>query len=528
VTLTVDDATRPRRTARWRGRPAAAFFTAATVASIAVLSVVVVVYGTGPRGPGLTIDSTTYLLAADVYRDDPSLVAATLNGVFPPGYSAAIVAARWATGGTLDAARAVNVVALASTIVLVGWGVWSARRWTGQAGAAGSRAAAAVFAAALVGGSAAMLRWSGAVMADAPSIAFVVASALVAERGLRSRSVALCAVAGTLGGAAVLVRHVALGTLLGLVLAVALLDRSERRARIRTAAVVAGAGAATVLAGTALLRGSFDSRRSVAWHPPGSDDVLEALDTIGGYVLPSGVGSAATRVIAACVLVLAAFLLTRVAVNRRPDDEALPPVATLALLLLVAHLASVIGSMALLDDLTPLDDRILLPVVPLAALAAGAAAGAARSSSMRIVALTVAALVLAGQVGRVTEWIDEARTEGIGYAHAMFDRSETLDVVGKLPVDTPLWSNDVSLLYLRGHRPARQLPSRDDGYARRAADAYGEELEGLQGDVAAGAVVVMLDYFSFPSLPSTADLEELLGPVEVVRLTDGQLIRAAE
>jgi hypothetical protein len=38
----------------------------------------------------------------------------------------------------------------------------------------------------------------------------------------------------------------------------------------------------------------------------------------------------------------------------------------------------------------------------------------------------------------------------------------------------------------------------------------------------------MLDYFSFPNLPSAAHLKELLEPVEVVRLTDGQLIRAAE
>ncbi|MGH9291061.1 MAG: hypothetical protein ACRD0V_22650 [Acidimicrobiales bacterium] len=530
MTLTVDDDATPvpRRTMRWRAHGTAALIATGAVASIAALSVVVVLHGTGLRGPGLTIDSTTYLLAADVYRDEPSRVAATLNGVFPPGYSAAIVAARSAAGGPLDAARVVNVAALTSTIVLVAWGVWSARRWTGQAGTAGSRAAAAVIAAALVGGSAAMLRWSGAVMAEALSIAFVVASAVVAERALRSRSIALCAAAGMLGGAAALVRHVALGTLLGLVLAVALLDRSGRRARIGTAAVVAGAGAATVLAGTPLLRGSFDSTRTVAWHPPGPDDLLEALDTAGGYMLPSGLGTAATRAVAAGVLVLGTLLLARAAVNVGAHDDAPPPVTTLALVLLVAHLASVVGSMTLLDDLTPLDDRILLPVVPLAALAAGAAAGAARSRSVRIVGLSVAALVLASQVGRVAAWVDEARTDGIGYAHAMFDHSETLKVVGQLPVDTPLWSNDVSLLYLRGHRPARLLPSRDDGYARRTADAYEEELGALQDDVAGGAVVVVLDYFSFPSLPSAAELEELLRPVEVVRLTDGQLIRAAE
>jgi hypothetical protein len=462
-----------------------------------------------------------------VYVDSPSQVAATLNGVFPPGYPAAIAAARSVAGGLLDAARVVNVAALASVIVLVGWGAWSARRWNGQAGTAGSRLVAAVVSAALVGGSSAMLRWSGAVMTEAPSLAFVVASAVVAERGLRRRSIALYAAAGMLGGAAALVRHVALGTLVALALAVALLDRSGARRRIGNGAVVAAAGAVTWLAGTPLLRGSIDSRRTIAWHPPGVDDLLQALDTAGGYALPSGLGTSATRALAAAALVLGASLVVRAAVNVRMRDDAAPPLATLAVILLVAHLASVVGSMALLDDLTPLDDRILLPVVSFAALAAGAAAGAARSRSAKVAALAVAALVLAGQVGRTTAWVDEARTEGIGYAHTLFDGSETLDAVSQLPADTSLWTNDVSLLYLRGGRVGRHLPSRNDGYARRAADTYDEELEALQDDVADGAVVVLLDYFPFPNLPSAAELEEFLAPVEVVRLTDGQIIRAA-
>jgi hypothetical protein len=522
-----DAAPAPTGTARLRTGRAAALVAAAAVASITAVSVALVLYGTAPRGPGLTIDSTTYLLAAEELRDDPSRVAATLNDVFPPGYPAAIAVARWAAAEPPNAARVVNVVALAATIALVGWGAWSARRRTGEAGTAGSTVAAAVLGAALVGGSAAMLRWSGAVMSEALSIAFIVGSAVAAERGLRRRSIALCAAAGVLGGAAALVRHVALGTLLGLALAVALLERGDRRRRIGAAAAVAAAGAATWLAGTPLLRGSFESRRTIAWHPPGADELLQALDTAGGYMLPSGLGTSATRAVAAAVLVLCTWLVARAAVSVRSHDHAPPLVATLAVVLLVAHLAGVLGSMALLDDLTPLDDRILLPVVPLAVLAAAAAGGAACSRPARTAALAVAALVLAGQVGRAAAWVDEARTEGIGYAHAMFDGSETVHVVGQLPADTPLWSNDVSLLYLRGDRPARQLPSRNDGYARQAADAYEEELEALQDDVAEGAVVVLLDYFSFPNLPSAAELEALLGPVEVLRLTDGQLIRAA-
>lgn len=530
MTLAVDDDTAwapPRSLQPGTGR-VVGLVTAAAVASIAAVSVAAVLHATGARGPGLTIDSMTYLLAADVYRDDPSQVAATLNGIFPPGYPAAIVAARWATGGSLGAARLVNVVALSATIALVGWGTFSARRWTGERGTAGSRAAAAVAVAALVGGSVAMLRWSGAVMTEALSIAFVVASAVVAERGLRRQSIALYAAAGTLGGAAALARHVALGTLVGLVLAVAFLDRGDRRRRIGSAAVVAGAGVGTWLAGTLLLRGSLDSRRTIAWHPPGADDFLQALDTAGGYLLPSGLGTTATRAVTGAALVLGAWFLVRAAARVRTGDGVVPPIATVAAVLIVAHLASVVGSMTLLDDLTPLDDRILLPVVPLAALAAGATAGLAGSRPVRIAALVVGALVLAGQVGRAAAWVDEARTEGMGYAHALFDGSETLRAVDQLPADTPLWTNDVSLLFLRGDRAARQLPSRDDGYTRRTSDTYDEELRALQVDVAGGAVVVLLDYFSFPSLPSAEDLEELLGPVEVVRMTDGTIIRAAE
>ena len=161
--------------------PRRAMLTAVVLVAVVITSAVaLVLVGTVPNGPGLSVDSASYELAADKYRDAPVLVPLVLNGVFPPGYPAAIAAAQILEPDARDAALLVNLVCFAATIALVAGAVWISRR---EAGAKATPASVAVVvaAASALAISPAMLRWTGYVMAELLSIALTVAAVGRAE-----------------------------------------------------------------------------------------------------------------------------------------------------------------------------------------------------------------------------------------------------------------------------------------------------------------------------------------------------------
>jgi len=181
----------------------ARWVTTVVVGLLIVAAGMVVAFATGPNGPGLSVDSASYELAASSYRDDPWRVALVLNGVFPPGYPAAIAGALSVTATPRDAAMVVNVLSLGVTIALVAVAVTLARPRRGV-----DAVAAPVATALLLATSAAMLRWTGYVMAELLSIACVLAAVTAAAVAVRRPRWLLAA--GVAAGAAGLARHGAL------------------------------------------------------------------------------------------------------------------------------------------------------------------------------------------------------------------------------------------------------------------------------------------------------------------------------
>lgn len=494
--------------------------------AFALVACGLILAATLPHGPGLAIDSTTYLLAADSYPDR-ELVGLVLNGVFPPGYPAAVAVAAIGIDDVQHAALAVNLVAVAAIVVLVGLTVAgpSGRDDEAPAPTDRRRLVAVAVACAVVTSSVPFLEWSATAMSEALSIALVLGAVFAGAHAARQSSPVLWAVAGLCSGTAVLVRLVAGGSLLALVVGALLVTAGGWRVRARAAAAVGLTGAAIFLLGSRLLAGEAASRRVIAWHPPDSDDLREALDTAASYLLPSSLGTGVARVVAGLAIV-ALLVSVGVAVwsaRRRLTD--VPPGAWLAGLVAAAHVGAVAGSMALLDDLTPADPRILLPAVPLAVAALGAAVAARRPILSPVVWLVVAGVVLVGQLGRVVEFVSDARRDGIGYASTLFDPSGTLAAARALPEGTVLWSNDISLLYLRGDRTSFQLPSSIDPYSSQPSTVYDIQLDALARSLDDGAVIVEFDYFDNPLMPSTDELQRLVGPLELVDFGDGRLAR---
>ena len=492
------------------------------VGLVAVAAGGVVAFATAPNGPALSVDSASYELAATAYRDEPWRVPLVLNGVFPPGYSAAIAGARFGSATAREAARGVNIACLMAIIVMVAASVASARPRRGA-----DAVAAPVAAALLLATSAAMLRWTGYVMAEVISITAVVAAVTAAAIAVtRPRWLV---VVGAAAGAAGLARHGALITVPALALVVPALVQG-RRAQTRAGATIALVGAATWFFGTRLLLdGPPQSSRAIVWHPPGVGDLRALVDTLGAYWLPSALGSTLTRAVVLAAGGLAVMVIARAVVRGGPGDaDHRPPVVILAGGMALAQILVLAVSKAWLDQAIVANERLVLPVVPLVILMLGAAwpADTTHQPRRRAIGATLVVVVLCAQLARTSDWIHQSRGDGIEYGQRRFATSPTLAAVRSLPGTAPLWTNDVTLLSLRADRQAFPVPARTNGYSGRPDPTFDANLTALRDGVAAGGAVVYVEGFTYPLLLPRDELMALVPGLVAEPFADGVILRA--
>lgn len=505
--------------------PRRAMLTAVVLVAVVITSAVaLVLVGTVPNGPGLSVDSASYELAADKYRDAPVLVPLVLNGVFPPGYPAAIAAAQILEPDARDAALLVNLVCFAATIALVASAVWISRR---EAGAKATPASVAVVvaAASALAISPAMLRWTGYVMAELLSIALTVAAVVAASRGVRAAPRWFVA-AGAAAGAAGIARHGALATVVAIAVVAPMLLAASWPARARAVCSVVLSAVVCWVGGTwLLLGGPPESQRAIVWHPPGRADVGEAVDTIASYWLPRGLGTDGGRAVVLGGSVALVVAITYVVRRRGWRPSSLPPATVFASAALVLHLVALVASKAWLDQAIVADDRLLLPLVPLTVLAVAAAWPASLGRRWWVVTAVGLAVVLGAQTHRSAAWVREARNDGIEYGHRRFASSETLAAVRALPDDVVVWTNEVSLLALRADRQAFPVPAHVDAHSGEIEAGFDAAVARLAEDLAEGVAVVFVDGFPNPRLVTLDELRKAVPGLEIQRFADGAVLR---
>ncbi len=507
---------------RARDLPNARWVAPVLVGLVIVVAACVVAFATAPNGPGLSVDSASYELAATAFRGERWRVPLVLNGLFPPGYSATMALALGATGSARDAAVVVNILSLAATIAMVAASAARARIRHGVDAVVVPLAAALLLAT-----SASMLRWTGYVMADVLALAAMVAAVTAAAVGVsRPRWLLAAAVAA---GTAGIARHGALVTVPALAVLVPLL-LAGRCARLRAAATIAIVGAATWYVGSrVLLDGPPESRRAILWHPPGLRDMRDLVDTLGAYWLPAGLGTNGIRAVLAVIVALATVALVLVVRRGAVRLGDLPPVTVLAAGMAAAHLATLAASKAWLDQAIVADDRLVLPLVPLMVLVIASAWSADTTTEPRRRAIGVGLLVvvLLAQAHRTGDWIHETRRDGIEYGQRRFATSPTLAAVRALPPGTRVWTNEVSLLFMRAEREAFPIPSRTDSYSGQPDPAFDAQVQALLSGFEDGGVAVYVDGFVAPPTLPAEELMALVPGLVAESFADGVVLRAA-
>jgi len=422
---------------------------------------------------------------------------------FPPGFSTAIAIPTIAGMAPIQAARLVNALAAAGTVIAMSYVVASS---------------------------------VGLLAAAACAVAFMVARPLVlVHLALLSEPLFLCCfalvllamvrdwpplAAGSIAAAAALVRYAGIAATGATVLWYALRPGTVRD-RARRAAMAALPSVVFLGLWVIRTRGGRGGIRELGIYRGIGRTLVQGAQTLVAWLVPTN--DPPTRAqwwMALGIVVLIALVITGgVSAARRRGRatrvERLSPIRVLAACAVFAACYAVVLVMSRLfaDANIPFDERLLSPIMMMVTMSTAVAAGAAwRGWSVPLRALVVAMLVV---------WVDTSAR--VSYIEAAWAVSYGSDLAGDnwrtSPLiawtrahagSAPIMSNWPAAIYFHLHRPAWQLP--------RTANR--DTLRALVDTLAARrAIAVVFDWPNPDAMPPTR--MDSLGLRVLVRTPDG-------
>jgi hypothetical protein len=209
-----------------------------------------------------------------------------------------------------------------------------------------------------------------------------------------------------------------------------------------------------------MLVASSATGRELAFHPVARSHAWQALYTASGWLLiPQSAPDAVRFVVWLAVAALLAIVTIRFLMESTP----IPALIRVLALFVLTYTAFLVISISFLDANTPLDDRILLPVLAalliLALFIVDRLWPLGRGASMVAYASLVLMILLAGGHGlKAAEVAATGYEQGWGFSSVAWQRSPALSQIAHLAPQTPIFSNAPEIVYLHTGRQARGLP----------------------------------------------------------------------
>jgi len=476
------------------------------------------------HGIGIAPDSVSYLEAARNLAAGRGLTTAEDGAElrpltrFPPLYPAVLAAVIRLGSEPLDAARILGVALLGANVVLAA--LLAARC------APGARRLPVV-AALLLASSSEIAVLHGTALSEPLFLLLGFSGLLLLSLHLETPKPLALVAASLLIALAFLTRYLGGALVATGILACLLAPGARLQRRITNAAAfatVATLPIAVWVLGNRLGGASATGRR-FAFHPIDADAISVAIASVGEWLLGGQIGAVPAGLLAAGLLLC--ILNWLAGGTARAWRAALP--RTLALFV-PCYLLLLLASISFFDAATPLNGRILSPVLVAGlVLALCAVAARIRSGQSRLHVILAAGLALIFSLGwarETSQWARErAAAGGAGFASLGWRRSETVRRVAELPASSLIYSNARDAILILTGRPTRWLPAPVDAETRLPRPGYAAELEAMRADLRAREVsLVWFDRVSWRwYLPSGADLSQRLPIRREARLPDGEI-----
>lgn len=434
---------------------------------------------------------------------------------FPPAYPAVLALVSWSGASLESGARVLGAVVLGLILLLF---ELLLRRFSGSTLLVPVTGALLLLAGPAVYFHQDLLEIDTSVLSDPLFLLVFLAGLLLTvgllDRGGRARYVGLAACVAV----APLIRYVGLSMAVSAALVVWWWCPWSPATRRWGAAGLVAAGLVPSV-GWSLVMGDVEHGgpvRTLAWHPP--PHIVHDLLYIGsGWLLPASIPDRPREVLVVVAVVAGAVWL---AVHRwrRPADTG--PVVRRVLVLAVfgvPYLALVLVTRYAFDASTPLDNRILLPLIPLLYLflVSVVVTGIRPAAAGRIGAAALCLLAAAGAVGGTVTLLRQSAP------NVTLSRTPTMEAVRRLPPGTLIASGVEDLVYTDAGRPSIRVPVRVEGLTNRPNPAFERQVRQLAVLLAGHHGVLVVD----PAAVSDF-VTDGAGPADLARVAPVHLIEA--
>ena len=364
---------------------------------------------------------------------------------------------------------------------------------------------------------------------------FGFAGLYLLSSGLGSNKPSLLILSGFLAGLSALTRYAGFAFVIATVAATVLLTAGDLRRKLAWGVLTGIPG--VVLMGSWLvytrITASDLSIRSLTFHPPGFDHLRQGLNTLAGWLLlPAQAPGWLKALILVAIVAFVAFAMIYFRKGVKSKEMLTSRTAASVLMVFIgSYVGFLLLSLTLVDANTPLDERILSPLLfaglGILTYTLGLSLPINKPYYPGFVALLVtgALLYTTTSLLRSASAFVENSIYGIGFSHQHWRDSAIIAEVDRLPEKTIIYTNSPEGIYLHTQRSVLDLPRKMDAIRQRANPEYADQIQSLKTQViCGGALVVYFTAVQSTTLPSPAELQAFNAWTDQVDFEDGFIL----
>ena len=473
------------------------------------------IYWISDLGPGVSRDSAAYIDAAqNLLIGNGLFVGGRPMTHYPPGYPFLIWGiTKLHTGDILQAIRFLCALLFSMNIILIGLAVHICTKQ--NLIATGLAMTAFLFSASVL--SVHSMAWS-----EAPYITFSVASILLLSHHITRPRFYVLVLAALMTGVAAVTRYVGIVLLPTAVLAFYFLDNRSIKLKMRDMVLFIGIASLPLISWFIrnILIAQSETSRKFALHPIKLSHVKSFITTMHDFVLPTPdkILPIATWIqtmnvgLAFVLFIWGGMIIYRKAHNKPNVTFIGSVLSIICVIYSVIYILFLVISISFLDAQIPLDDRILLPIIPALTIAGIVFAWSLSTIFTRrfiwygfiffgLLSISINAI-------RATIRAVDIHESGRGYTSRYWNNSESIAYISDLPGGRIIYSNGPDVIRFMTGKQAIMIPQKVFQHSRIVNEDYEKQLNQMIKECREGkAIIVFFNSMKRWYLPSIKEIK---------------------
>lgn len=268
-----------------------------------------------------------------------------------------------------------------------------------------------------------------------------------------------------------------------------------------------------------VLRGSKAANRDIVWHIPGQQHLAQANATLAGWFhVPQNFG---WLVILLLVIILI-WAFSYGTQSRKSGNIKSRLLIPLTGLYIVVYIFFLMASISLADYHTPLDGRIMVPILPVVMLLIAQFFRSFPAKRVSLLLLVVIMSLLAMNVSKSVELIVMSKKNGIGFANRNIQEMQIIRTVRKLPSKWKVFTNSPELFSLYLPQGSTMFPRKMHPGTQLDNEQYTAQMEVMRRTADALVFFTGMNYRYY--LPDASELNGQAGFHLVYSQADGAIL----